>query len=125
MPQGSIKSSVWLIGAGLAILVVGYLAATLVPRTEKADAQYAAQLQLAQDEIQALTSAVEIFHSRYGRYPTALDELVHPPSGAGDNRQIVSRIPSDPWGQPIQYKLAADGSSFNFSIPPAHPPASP
>ena len=73
MPQRSIKSSVWLIGAGLAILVVGYLAATMVPRPEKGDAQYAAQLQLAQDEIQALTSAVEIFHSRYDRYPTALD----------------------------------------------------
>ena len=119
MPKGSIKSSLWLVGAGLSVLVVGYyLAAIMVPQADKADPQYQSRLSLSKAEIQALSSAVEIFHQRYGHYPTTLDDLVHPPPGAADDHPIVSRLVPDPWGNPIHYQSLETGNGFNLWVVP-------
>jgi general secretion pathway protein G len=68
----------------------------------------------AKIQIESFGSALDLFYIDEGRYPTnseGLSALVERPSGVEMwNGPYVKggRIPTDPWGHPYQYHVAAD-----------------
>lgn len=96
--------------------IIGLIAAVLTPALVGQLGRSRAKT--AQVQIETVASAVEIFRSDVGRYPTqaeGLQALMTQPADAegwtgpymkGD-RQL-----SDPWGNKIQYQLSDDGRAF-------------
>lgn len=67
-----------------------------------------AKVAAAFSELSTLRSALDRFHPDCGRYPTLAEgfaALQHAPSGAVGkwNGPYLSRIPTDPWGNPYTY----------------------
>ena len=98
------------------LAIIGLISALVGPRvlgqlTESRER--AAQLQ-----IEAFSSALDIFFIDVGRYPTqaeGLRALMEPPSGATSwNGPYLrgSALPRDPWGQ--DYIYSAGGGTYNI-----------
>ena len=77
--------------------------------------------------IAEMESAIEIFHTKMGRYPSAekgLLELVVPPEDETEAAKwvkLLDKIPIDTWGTELQYELidGSDGPTFRvFSYGP-------
>lgn len=98
------------------LAIIGLISALVGPRvigqlTESRER--AAQLQ-----IEAFSSALDIFFIDVGRYPTqaeGLRALMDPPSGAQSWNGPYLRgnsVPLDPWGR--EYRYSGDGGSFHI-----------
>ena len=99
------------------LAIIGLISALVGPRvlSQLTDSrQRAAQLQ-----IEAFSSALDIFFIDVGRYPVqneGLTALVQRPSGAQVwNGPYIrgDRVPQDPWGR--DYRYMSDGRSFQIS----------
>ena len=74
---------------------------------QERDQLYLSRLYLAKHEIAALAVATELFHQKYGSYPSSLQQLVNPTSD-GSREQLLPRIGSDPWGGHFTTKLSVE-----------------
>lgn len=96
--------------------IIGLIAAVLTPGLMSQLGR--ARVKAAQLQLETLSSAVEMFHSDVGRYPTqgeGLRALVTQPSGTeGWVGPYVKNAKTlkDPWGRTIVYKSDAEGQSF-------------
>jgi general secretion pathway protein G len=104
------------------LAIIGLIMALVGPRVLNqlsSSREKAATLQ-----IQAFSSALDIFFIDVGRYPTeseGLGALVSPPAGAAGWKGPYLRtgnVPTDPWGNPYRYslngrdyKIVTDGNS--------------
>ncbi|MCU0830248.1 MAG: type II secretion system major pseudopilin GspG [Rhizobiaceae bacterium] len=98
------------------LAIIGLIMALVGPRVlnQLSDSrERAATLQ-----IQAFSSALDIFYIDVGRYPTeseGLNALVTAPSGAAGWKGPYLRtgaVPLDPWGQP--YRYSSNGREFRI-----------
>ncbi len=93
-------------------LIAAFLTPGLINQMGRARAK-AAQLQL-----ETVASAVESFRSDVGRYPTQAEGMTVLMKEPGDLEGWTgpylkdSKTANDPWGHPIQYRLADDGMTF-------------
>ncbi|MDR3509249.1 MAG: type II secretion system major pseudopilin GspG [Caulobacteraceae bacterium] len=101
-----------LVVIGIICLIAAVLTPSLMGQLGRARSK-AAQLQL-----ETVASAVELFHSDVGRYPTqeeGLKALVQEPGSAegwsGPYLRDVKAL-NDPWTHPLVYKLDAEGQHF-------------
>lgn len=101
-----------LVVIGIICLIAAVLTPSLMGQLGRAKAK-AAEL-----ELQTTASAVELFRSDVGRYPTqaeGLTALITEPSGVDgwsgpyirDRKALM-----DPWNRPLIYKLDGDGEHF-------------
>ena len=96
--------------------IVGLIAAVLAPGLMGQLGR--ARVKTAQVQLDTTASAVELFMSDVGRYPTpteGLGVLIAEPAGVpGWTGPYLrdARALSDPWGRPIVYLPQADGAGF-------------
>ncbi len=94
----------------LVIVIIGVLAAMVVPRLAGRTEQ--AKIARAKSDLAAVGLALDLYELDVGRYPTSLEELTkHDPpadlSTEGKSRwngpYLKKGLPQDPWGRPYTY----------------------
>jgi len=99
------------------ILIIGILAALIVPKligqTDKA------KIAKATADVKTLSDALEHFRIDTGRYPTDAEQfgpLLEAPSDVtGWNGPYTSTPPADPWGDPYTYHFIDDKTTPEVS----------
>lgn len=96
-----IMIAVMIIGIIMAVGVTGYW-------------QYAerARITTTKAHIKAIQQAMNLYKSDVGQYPKKLEDLVTRPSGEEGKKWVspyLERIPNDPWGNELYYKVTAGG----------------
>ena len=96
----------------LVIVIIGVLAAMVVPRLAGRTEQ--AKIARTKADIAAIGLALDLYELDLGQYPSDnnLDALVNKPSDGGDHWKgpyLKKGIPKDPWGQPYTYKREQSG----------------
>lgn len=82
----------------------------------------AAKMKQIDADFKSLASALEMYKLNAGSYPTTaqgLRALAEKPSGAPVPRvwvQTMSRVPTDPWGQPYGYRFPGKKRANEFEI---------
>ena len=106
-PPGHRQRGFTLIEIMVVIVIMGILAALVVPRL--LDRPDQARAVAARQDISALMQALKLYRLDTGSYPSTeqgLRALVERPAGPGANsawRAYLDRLPNDPWGHPYQY----------------------
>ena len=78
-----------------------------------------ARLARARQDIQALTTALQLYRNDNAAYPSTqqgLDALMTRPGGnppAPNWKPYLSKLPNDPWGQPYQYLQPGQRGEFD------------
>jgi general secretion pathway protein G len=93
----------------LVVIIIGVLAAMVVPRLVGRTEQ--AKIARARSDIAAIGLALDLYELDIGRYPESLDELVakDAPSSVGQGTRwngpyLKKGLPKDPWGRPYEYQ---------------------
>ena len=107
----------------LVVVIIGVLAAMVVPRLTGRTEQ--AKIARAKSDIAAVGLALDLFELDAGRYPDALEELTttEPPSYLSDDTKsqwngpyLKKGLPKDPWGRPYAYqKLSQHHLDYDLS----------
>ena len=99
----------------LVVVIIGVLAAMVVPRLAGRTEQ--AKLARATSDLAAIGVALDLYELDAGRYPDALEELVSrdAPSHLSEEAQakwngpyLKRGLPKDPWGRAYAYKKASE-----------------
>lgn len=99
--------------------IIGLIAAVLTPGLVGQLGR--SRSKTAQVQVETIAAAVESFRADVGRYPSqseGLNALVAQPSdGEGWTGPYVKsgRTLSDPWGEPLTYKVSDDGRTFQVT----------
>ena len=119
--KGSKQSGFTLIEVMVVVIILGILAAVVVPNIMDKPDQ--ARVTKAKQDIRALESALNMYKLDNFVYPNTdqgLEALVQKPSGSPDPKnwkQYLKRLPDDPWGNPYQYLnpgIQSDIDIFTF-----------
>lgn len=93
----------------LVLVIVATLAALVAPRFIGQGTE--AKIKAARGQIGHFESALKLFESEYGRFPTddeGLDALANPPAkddgSENDTAYLEKGVPTDPWGNAYGYK---------------------
>ena len=104
----------------LVVIIIGVLAAMVVPRLARRTEQ--AKIARAQADINAnLSIALDLFELDNGRYPTTqegLPALEQSPAGleTWQGPYLKKHIPSDPWGKPYVYRAPGDHNTEDYDL---------
>lgn len=104
---GAIQTGFTLIEVMVVVIILGILAAIVVPRVM--DRPDTARITKARQDIRALESALNLYKLDNFNYPTTdqgLEALVTKPGGSPEAKnwkKYMDRLPKDPWGEPYQY----------------------
>lgn len=107
MPQRARQRGFTLIEIMVVVVIMGILAALVVPRL--LDRPDQARAVAAKQDIATLMQALKLYRLDNGRYPgteQGLQALVQRPTTGSvppNWRSTLERLPNDPWGQPYQY----------------------
>lgn len=108
-PHKGIYSGFTLIEVMVVVVILGILAAIVVPRV--LDRPDAARVTKAKQDIRTLESALNLYKLDNYNYPTTdqgLEALVQKPTTPPEPKNwketgYIDRLPKDPWQQPYQY----------------------
>ncbi|MEM7283239.1 MAG: type II secretion system major pseudopilin GspG [Pseudomonadota bacterium] len=100
------------------------LLCTLLPQTTMASPPHHSRVFLANQNIRAIESALEMFYLDHGRYPTSdegLYALVEKPSSLSDAGiypagGYMKKMPDDPWRNPYQYRHPGLHNPNSFDV---------
>lgn len=90
----------------LVVIIIGILAATVVPRL--AGQSDKARVSAAQANIKSISLALDLYEMDKGSYPKDLGELV-----SGD-KKYMKKIPDDPWGKALKYTTDNNGRDYKL-----------
>lgn len=105
--QRQLQRGFTLIEIMVVVVILGILAAIVVPKVINKPDQ--ARVVRAQQDINAVQSALDLYRLDNGRYPTTdqgLEALVSKPTNPPmpqNWHQYLHEVPTDPWGQPYHY----------------------
>ena len=101
----------------LVVIILGVLAAMVVPRlTGRSDE---ARQSVAKTDIESnLALAIDLYEVDNGGYPDSLDDLLRAPSGGGTSWKgpYLKKIPNDPWGRPYVYKHPGTHNADTYDL---------
>ncbi|MCY4472188.1 MAG: type II secretion system major pseudopilin GspG [Kistimonas sp.] len=104
------------------VVILGVLAALVIPNIVSRPDQ--AKVTVAQADIKAIASAMEIYRLDNGVYPTTeqgLEALVQEPSEEPAPRNwnrdgYLKKVPRDPWGNPYQYEQPGTRNPTGYDL---------
>ena len=108
-----------LIALLLVVVILGVLAAVVVPRFTRRSEQ--ARLTAARTDIANIEVALDAFEVDCGRFPTSeegLQALTEPPGGIrGWNGSYLKKaLPKDPWGNPYVYRFPGQHNTGGYDL---------
>ena len=118
--QTSRKAAFTLIEIMVVVIILGILAATIIPQFIGTTQD--AKISAAKSQVAELESAVERFYVHMDRYPTqdeGLQVLVDPPANDDDKKwrgPYIKQLRNDPWGHPFQYTIPGTHNPTSFDI---------
>jgi general secretion pathway protein G len=100
----------------LVVIIIGILAAMVVPRL--AGRSEEARKSVAQTDIESnLALALDLYELDNGQYPASLDALRVKPLEAGNWKgPYVKKTPLDPWGKPYVYKFPGTHNTDTYDL---------
>jgi general secretion pathway protein G len=112
------KKGFTLVELMLVVIIIGVLAAMIVPRM--AGRSEEARSSVAQADILSISTALRLYELDNGVFPTTsegLEALLDKPSSARNWKgPYLERKPIDPWGQPYAYRSPAQHSRAGFDL---------
>ncbi len=94
----TIKEGFSLIEIMVVIMIIGILAAVVVPNAYRW--VISGRENAAKASIRALENAIDAYHGEKGSYPKTLEDLIN----AKPPYLKKAEVPKDPWGNDFQYK---------------------
>ena len=101
----------------LVVIIIGILAATVMPRlsgrAEKARANR------ARADIENIGVALKLYELDNGSFPSALQSLLEKSSGTDGNPATgpyLERKPVDPWGRTYQYRFPGEHNPTSYDL---------
>jgi len=118
-PSGRCSSGFTLIELLLVLVILGILAAIVVPKFSGRTEQ--ARMTAAQSQISTFNTALDAFEVDNGYYPkgrNGLVDLVQPPRDSQNWRgpYLKSAIPNDPWGRPYIYECPGKHNPSSYDL---------
>ncbi len=114
------RSAFTLIELLVVVVILGILAATIIPQFVGTTTD--AKVSATKANISELENALERFNIHMDRYPASdegLRALVEPPP-SDENKKwrgpYIANLRSDPWGQPFQYRFPGARSKTRFDL---------
>ena len=108
-PNPARQSGFTLIEILVVVVILGILAAIVVPRVMERPAE--ARITRVKQDVQGVMTALNLYKLDNFRYPSSeqgMPALVSKPSGQPDapnwKGPYLDRLPKDPWNQPYQYQ---------------------
>jgi general secretion pathway protein G len=97
------KVAFTLIELMLVVIIIGVLAAMVMPRLVGRSEQ--ARVSAAKADINAnIATALDLYEMDIGHYPDSLDELRKSNNDSAWKGPYIKKEPRDPWGRPYKYK---------------------
>ena len=109
------KEAFTLIELMLVVIIIGVLAAMVMPRLVGRSEQ--ARIAAAKADISNIGLAMDMFEMDIGHYPDKLEDLLtNPGSGEKWKGPYLKKEPKDPWGKPYKYEPAASGEGKDYKV---------
>lgn len=99
------------------VIVLAILAGTIIPQF--AGTTYDARVSRARADIAKLEQQLELFNTKFDRYPSTeegLEALVTGPKEAKNFQPLVKELVSDPWGKPYRYRSPGIHGSKTYDL---------
>jgi general secretion pathway protein G len=107
------KKSFTLIELMLVVIIIGVLAAMVMPRLVGRSEQ--ARIAAAKADIDSnLAIALDLYEMDVGHYPQDLNELMNGSQVTGWKGPYLKKEPKDPWGRAYIYQVENDGKEYKL-----------
>ena len=90
----------------IVISIIALVAAIAIPNLLGQSDE--AKVSVAEIQIKSLGDTVTNYKMRTGRLPESLQDLVTDPGDAKKWKQLLEKLPQDPWNNAYQYEVAPD-----------------
>ena len=114
------QSGFTLIEVMVVVVILGILAAIVVPRIMSRPDE--ARIVKAQQDIRAIAAALDLYRLDNFTYPTTdqgLEALVERPIDLAQNAKwreggYLAKLPTDPWGNPYNYLIPGQNAEYDL-----------